>query len=164
MNKPSTHQELSAWDKRSSQSIETIHEGVHRMWMHGAQIVCYSVTTVTRPAIDAWKEATLELASVWPTERPYLAIEDFSESSLTPYIREQATKINMAWPPKLKGRSAIVAPRNVLTERFGFFVTRDLNPQNPNIQRAVFSRLEDAVDWLEKGIMLNQNQVEKSEK
>ena|SRR5579859_6502067 len=159
MELPSTHRELTAWDKRSSQSVENIYDGVSRLWLHGAQIVCYSVTTVARPAIDAWKEATVALINAWPTERPYLAIQDFSEASLTPYIRKQSTSINLAMPATLKGRSAVVAPRNVLTQLIRLFVSRDLSPQNPNIKREVFFRIEDAITWLEKGLMPDPNQL-----
>jgi hypothetical protein len=156
VNRPST-QKLTAWDKRSSQSVEMIYDGVSRMWLHGAQIVCYGVTTVSRPAIDAWAKAVRELIDIWPKDRPYLAIQDFSEASLTPYIRKQSTSINSAWPADLRGRSAVVMPRNMLSTVMRLFVSHELRPQNNSIEREVFFRIEDATSWLEKGLPADHN-------
>ena len=157
MDKSSTQQQLTAWDKRSSQSVEPIYEGVSRIWLHRAEIVCYSVTTVARPAIDAWREAVMALVLTWPTDRPYLAIQDFSEASLTPYIRKQSTTINLSWPTNLRGRSAVVAPRTMLAQVMKLFVSHDLRPQNLKVEREVFFRLEDAITWLEKTPVLEEN-------
>jgi len=161
VDKPATAQP-SAWEKRSSQSVEVIYEGVSRIWLHSAQIVCYSVTTVSRPAIDAWAEAVKALVLAWPTDRPYLAIQDFSEASLTPYIRKQSTSINENWPAVLKGRSAVVAPRTMLAQLMRLFVSHELRPQNLAIQREVFFRIEDATSWLEKGLLADPNATAKA--
>src|SRR5258708_757845 len=143
---------LSPWDKRSSQSVEQICPGVSRFWLHKAQIVCYSVSTITRPAIDAWMRETLALINTWPLNRTYLSIHDVSEVTLTPYMRKKVAEVNLQMPKELRGRSAVIVPRTFINQMMRLFVTIELAQKNRSVQRDVFFRLEEATVWLEKAL------------
>src|SRR5947209_7569230 len=106
-----SHSGLSPWDKRSSQSVEQIYPGITRIWMHGGRIVCYSITTIARPAVDAWMESTHELVHSWPRHLPYLSLHDISEATLTPYIRKKTGETALLMPRDLYGKSALILPR-----------------------------------------------------
>jgi hypothetical protein len=140
---------LSPWDKRSSQSVEKIYPGVTRIWLHKGQIVCYTLSTVARAAVDAWMQATEELIHAWPLEHPYLAIQDISEVTLTVYMRQKTSEVNGRMPSSLKGRSAVVMPRTFVNQMIRLFVTIELARKNPSVQRDVFFRIEEATAWLE---------------
>ena len=147
-----TDKGLLTWDKRSSQQIEQICPGVTRMWLHKGQIVCYSVTTVARPAVDAWMQATHDLIHAWPREQIYLSVHDISEATLTPYIRNRTSITNKLMPKDLKGRSAVIVPRTFINQMIRLFVANELGRQNKSIQRDVFFRFEEAIEWLVRGI------------
>ena len=148
----STQAQSSVWEKRSSQSIEQIYPGITRFWLAKGQIVCYTVTTIARPAIDAWTEATMELAMAWPKDHIYLSIHDFSEATLTPYVRKRAEEANSKMPKTLYGRSAVIMPRTFMNHMIRLFVTVELSRKNLRIERDVFFRLEEATEWLKKAL------------
>ncbi|MEP7285381.1 MAG: hypothetical protein ABI947_06405 [Chloroflexota bacterium] len=152
MSTSTTPPTVSAWDKRSSQTVEQIYPGVTRIWLHKGQIVCYTVTSVTRAAADAWLNSAVELVAQWPADQPYLSIHDFSEATLTPFIRKRSVEANKAMPPTLFGRSAVIMPRTFVNHIIRLFVTTDLSHANKRIQRDVFFRLEEATEWLLKGM------------
>jgi hypothetical protein len=143
---------VTAWDKRSSNSVEQIYPGISRFWMDQGRIVCYSVTSITRPAIDAWKASTLEIVHAWPVEQPYLSIHDFSEATLTPYVRQRSAEMSVAFPERLFGRSAVIMPRTFVNHLIRMWVTMNLARNNQQIKRDVFFRLEEATEWLKKGL------------
>ncbi len=147
-----TDKGLYTWEKRSSHQIEQIYPGVTRMWVHKGQIVCYSLTTVARPAVDAWMQATHDLVHAWPREQIYLSVHDISEATLTPYIRNRTSTINKLMPKDLKGRSAVIVPRTFINQMIRLFVANELGRQNTSVQRDVFFRFEEAIEWLVQGI------------
>lgn len=153
MNTPTVEPVSTAWDKRSSQSVEQIYPGISRFWMHQGQIVCYTVTSISRPAIDAWKASTLELIHAWPLEQPYLSIHDFSEATLTPYVRQRSSELSVAFPEGLHGRSAAIIPRTFINHLMRMWVTINLARNNERIQRDVFFRIEEATEWLKKALV-----------
>lgn len=142
----------SAWEKRSSQTVEQLHPNVTRFWMYRGQIVCYTITSVSRPAIDTWANASLELIKEWSPDQPYLAIHDFSEATLTPYIRKRAEEVVLQIPKHYTGRSAVIMPRTFVNQLIRLFVTVDLVNKNKVIDRQVFFRIEEAVEWVKKAI------------
>jgi len=147
-----TQQGLLTWEKRSSQQIELIHPGVTRMWLHKGQIVCYSLTTVERHAVDAWMQATHDLVHAWPRDQIYLSVHDISEATLTPYIRNRTSITNKLMPKDLKGRSAVIVPRTFINQMIRLFVANELGRQNLSVQREVFFRFEEGIEWLAQAI------------
>jgi hypothetical protein len=142
----------SAWEKRSSQSVEQLHPHVTRFWMDKGRIVCYTITSVSRAAIDVWADSSLALIMEWPADQPYLAIHDFSEATLTPYVRKRAEDIVSQIPKHFTGRSAVIMPRSFINQLIRLFVTVDLVNRNRVVDRQVFFRIEEASQWVKKAI------------
>ena len=137
-----------SWDKRNLDGVESIAQGVTLQWLENGRVVCFTVNTVARPAIDAWLNRSEQIVKGWPAQIPYLAIQDISGSTLTPYTRERSAKTVALTPDYLRGRSAVVMPRTVVNQAISLFVTVNLARKKPNIQRHVFVAKDEAIRWL----------------
>ena len=143
-----TATDLSVWDKRNLGEVEQIHPNVTRAWLENGRIVYFTLTSVARPAVDAWLNASEDTVRTWPAEVPYLSIHDLREGTVTPYIRRQSAAVVARMPTSLRGRSAVLVPRTFANQLIRLIVTIDLVRINRNIQRNVFFNRQDAVNWL----------------
>ncbi len=137
-----------SWNDRNLSEIEQIAEGVTMQWLEHGRIVCFTLNTVARAAIDAWLDRSYEIVKGWPPQMPYLALQDVSRSMLTPYTRERSAATVALTPEYLRGRSAVVMPHSVMNQAIRLFVTINLARSHANIQRAVFLDRGGAVRWL----------------
>jgi hypothetical protein len=138
----------TVWDKRNLGEVEQIHPNVTRSWLENGRIVCFTLTSVARPAVDAWLNASEDTVQSWPIEVPYRSIHDLREADVTPYIRQQSAAAVSRMPTQLKGRSAVVVPRTFTNQLIRLIVTIDLVRINRNIQRNVFFTQQDAINWV----------------
>jgi hypothetical protein len=79
-------------------------------WLHDNQIAIFSITNVTRPAVDTYCDLIKQTMENWSRNRVYLALYDHSAPGvhMTPYIRQRIRELTPLYPD-LKGFAAIVA-------------------------------------------------------
>jgi hypothetical protein len=152
-------------DRKRSSGVEELRPGLMREWLHDEQIVVYTITQASLPAIHAWSEAINNTLKQWPADRPYLAVYDLSRTSLTyvaslvkdiysveiiPASREQTAPAPVN--PIVRAKLAVVVSYS-LTGR----VARILSLKDSGIRehgenfRTFFAR-QAAMDWL-KGFL-----------
>ncbi len=129
-----------------SSNIERLSPGLTREWLSG-RVVIYTLTDSRRETIDAWVAAFKADIANWPADRPFLVLHDFSIKGAisTPYGRRRAQELVDA-RPDVKGRAAIVFPRNALMiTMIQLFLSQQRNPAR---QQHVFSTRELGIAWL----------------
>ena len=136
------------WNTRNVNGVEQIDEWATLTWLHDGKIVCFTINSVERQTVDAWLKRSYEIVQAWPADVPYLAIQDVTNATLTPYIREKSAATVALTPKYLRGRSAVVMSPSVKNHLIRLFVTATLTRQNASIQRNVFLKKSQAVDWL----------------
>jgi hypothetical protein len=132
----------------AASAVEVIDEGATLSWLHDGKIACFTITSVARATVDAWLNRSNEIAQAWPADKPYLAIQDVTAATLTPYIRERSAATVAMTPKYLKGRSAVVISPSAVNRLIQMFVTVSLARQQAQIQRKVFLKKSEAIAWL----------------
>lgn len=129
-------------------SVTTIGEGLTKEFLFDKRIVIYHLDTVSREILDAGADDVLDTMKNWREGHPYLVIYDITSAkiALTPHLRHRLQELSKAYPD-LKGRSAVVLPRSVVTQVFRLFV-RSQNRIGRSKQ--VFFNRESAIDWLKE--------------
>ncbi len=148
MDTPGVSTNTLNWDQRNLIAIEQIHPNVTRSWLADGRIVCFTIDSATRLAIDAWLASSEEVTKIWPAALPYLCIHDVRGVGVTPYMRQQSAATVARTPKYLKGRSAVIVPRSFANQLIRLVVTIDLARLNRNIQRSIFFSREAATKWL----------------
>jgi hypothetical protein len=139
---------LTSWHQRNLESPEHIYAGITRKWLHNGAVLYYAVSTVSRPAIDAWLDSVVEVLKIWPVDQPYLAIHDATHSALTPYARSRIAEVSRNAPLHIRGRSAAVMSRSLFAQAARMFMTLELARQNKRIGRNLFFDVDSALAWV----------------
>jgi len=122
--------------------IITIGKGLTKAFLFDKRIVIFHLDTVARDIIDAGAKDVLE------TKHQYLVIYDITSAkiALTPHLRQRLQELAKAYPD-LKGRSAVVLPRSVITQVFKLFV---IAQNRVGRRKQVFFDRESAIAWLQQ--------------
>jgi hypothetical protein len=139
---------LTAWDHRNFEHPERIYNGITRTWLHNGTVLYYEVSTVSRPAIDAWLDSVVEVLNMWPADLLYRAIHDATHSSLTPYSRSRIAEVSRNAPLHIRGRSSAIMSRSLFAHAARMFMTLELARQNKRIERTLFFDVDSALMWL----------------
>jgi hypothetical protein len=128
--------------------IITIGKGLTKAFLFDKRIVIFHLDTVARDIIDAGAKDVLETMKNWPTKHQYLVIYDITSAkiALTPHLRQRLQELAKAYPD-LKGRSAVVLPRSVITQVFKLFV---IAQNRVGRRKQVFFDRESAIAWLQQ--------------
>ena len=101
-------QSIAARDLGNGVSQESLLDG---------QIVAFTITAVTRAAVDTWLDALLAEIANWPSDRPICFLCDQStvkDVTATPYMKSRFSELARMGHGK-SGRAAVVVGK-------GFFV------------------------------------------
>jgi hypothetical protein len=128
--------------------MEVIHDGVTMEWLADGRVVCFTIKSLARPAIDAWLDKSYQVTLAWPQDIPYLAVQDATAIALTPYIRERSAQTVAKTPRHLHGRSCVVLPKSMLTQVMRLFVMTQLSRQHHRIARGVQLDRQEALNWV----------------
>lgn len=130
-------------------SVETVALGVTQESFHDGKILVFTVADIRRETVDAWSSTALKTLEAWPSDEPFLTIQDFSgvdNFSFTPYIREKSEQ--MVTPrPEIQGRTAVVVKKSFGARLVQVFL---LAKKNALRQRKLFFSRDEAMKWLEE--------------
>jgi hypothetical protein len=139
--------------KHLSVEVEELPHGVTRTWLHGRCMVIYTPPDTTRAHVDTWATAVIEDVTHWPTDRPFLALHDFTRLGVTPYNREKGIAVLKAVPDELGGRHAFLLQRGALGQAMKFFGARSFRKHCPQLEPAFFFDYDAALEWLREGLL-----------
>lgn len=144
---PPTPQEASG--------IQEVFKGVVVEWVFHGQIIIYTFDSIAEDTIDHWAQAAFRINENWPSERPFLVLNDLSRVDVTPVMRQQLERIIYNTPDDLSGRYALVLADSVHTHILRQFMKGELRARathNLSLEREIFSTRREALVWLAKSI------------
>lgn len=130
--------------------FERLSPALTREWVADRKIVVFRLEDITRETIDKWAvEATNSLLE-WPSDQPFLSLQDFSKVyhlTITPYLSKKSKEL-VALRPEIPGRTAIVLPPRffMLPIIQGFVLA--LARSHKHRERRLFTSETEALLWL----------------
>lgn len=138
------------------QKVDEHGADVYFEWYAEGQIVVYRSRATgnfgSREKVDAWIDNALEIVQNWDVSQPYLSIVDTENSASTPYAIKRAEEFYTVFPDGMTGRIAVVIPPSPLYQIMKITTDRSLKRALPNIERAIFRTLDEALDWVALGL------------
>lgn len=129
-------------------ALEYIAPGVSRCWLDEGKIVWFTLESIDRKVIDAWVSAVEEVFKDWPTDLPFLTVQDFSRCeglALTSYIRKKGEYL-ASLRPELSGRNALVLRRSVVAQAVKLLL---IQMNDKRRERRMFFSAQEAIEWLQ---------------
>lgn len=132
------------------QQLKTLAPGLMREVLHGGQLVIYSMSMADDEAQAACVEDGRALLASWPTERPLYLMFDLSHDGivLTPLFRQRLQELTaLCAERELHGACVFALPPQMPDVVFALNA-RELRQGGGRVEHQVFTRREDAMDWL----------------
>ncbi|MBL8132291.1 MAG: hypothetical protein JNL42_10575 [Anaerolineae bacterium] len=145
--------------------MSVIASGITCESLYDGRVIAYTVSSVSRAAINQWSSIAVQTLQDWPKDRPYLALHDISKPGIgllyaasvdndifnvgivpaaRPRIQEEILKPNPGWSLAL---ALVVSPS--LSGRFARLLFHDASQETSIQQKAYFDR-SSALAWLAK--------------
>jgi hypothetical protein len=120
--------------------------------LHQGKIICVTIRTVERTAVDKWYATVEEKIKGWSVDQPYLAMYDLAHKDVgfTPYMRHKAASINDL-RPEVRGRIALVLTRGPVGYLLMIFARVRARASR---QLQVFFDRKAATAWLEEALQV----------
>jgi len=128
--------------------ITELAPGVTTEALQEGKIVRYIIKTAHRESIDKWVAHVDRVMGEWDQNRPCLLLYEVSDTPLTPYIRSATQGIAEKYA-NLRGRTAVVVKKTVLTQLVRFFIDSFLARRHHIRERKMFFSNDEALAWLE---------------
>lgn len=115
-------------------------------------IIAFTITEMSRDMIDAWANSAVSHLNEWPTGKPFLNLQDFSQIesfTITPYFRERVKDITGP-RPEINGRTAVIVPRNFTMHVVRMFTRLLPSMGRSSRERDIFFEREKGMAWLEE--------------
>ena len=130
--------------------FEQIAPHVTREWLYDRRIVIFKATSFADAEVDAWAKAYAEALITWPSDRPFLAVQDVSYTlfALTPRTRARIAEMYRLGKD-IEGRVAVILP-NTLMAPFVRFFLGTLRRVTATIR--FFTSREAGLAWLTEGL------------
>lgn len=140
-------------------TIEQYEYGHSREWLNVSDTYRIAIINgsgnMARASIDVWADVVIDTLNNWSWEAyPLHILLDLSTKGqgITPYSRERAEGVYKFIPPKSTGYAAIVIPDGPINRLVSLFFVRRRIDRGINVQERVFTRREDALNWLREKI------------
>ncbi len=132
-----------------SDHVERLSQAVTREWLYDGQIVVYTLADVRRESVDTRVNAFQADMGVWPADRLFRVMHDFSTPGAvaTPYSRARAQEI-IDLRPEIRARVAVILSGTVFNRLIHLFLNRQRS-STTRIRRTFMSR-EQAIAWLSR--------------
>lgn len=124
-------------------------EGLYKEALHDERIVAYTITNLHRETIDLWANDARQVFEAWPTQWPFLNLQDFSANknfTVTPYLKKRAEELTSTRPDFI-GRTAVIVPKSFIAQAARLFLAALKNKKR---QRQIFFTREDGLAWLQE--------------
>jgi hypothetical protein len=148
-----TYNVLRKWFGEIKMSkIEQLHPDVTRELIDDDTIVVITSKGTTRSMVDAWGATIVEAIKNWPSDEPYLAIYDVSQSGITPYSRSKSEQIAREAASIEREHPmlafALVVDRSVVGHLIRLFSKRSIQRAYPEWHTDIFHSRDEALGWL----------------
>jgi hypothetical protein len=130
----------------TSSTLQVISKDVHCEWFYNKRIVVVTIRSSAREAVDTYCKLVEKIIDEWPSDRPYLAIYDFSDQhvSMTPYVRQKIRDMQKNLP-KLPGSIGLVIASLLVPLAQVFLRVQPVRAQATQL----FRTRQAAFKWLE---------------
>ncbi|MBZ0307538.1 MAG: hypothetical protein K8I82_15840 [Anaerolineae bacterium] len=117
-------------------------------WLDSAAVIV-TLRTVTRASIDVCVQVLELMMKNWPQDQPFVALYDFPEVGLTPYLRQKMHEVREAKPDHLKCHLGVIIPNNSLG--YIMYLYWHAYPQgDAMIEMQIFESRAAALEWISK--------------
>lgn len=126
---------------------------VTKVFLRDNQIVVYKPLNSSDEAVKEWSASVIETGNMWPKDRAYLSLQDFSEISKPSHTMQQfATQVNnhfltLNFPYV---RIGVLVQQELMVVMSKLFVERKLADER--VDRKIFLNYDNAIAWLEEAI------------
>ncbi|MBE2194006.1 MAG: hypothetical protein IAE83_07510 [Anaerolinea sp.] len=131
-----------------SASETEITQGLTQQWIDD-RVLVLTFHSTNRANVKVWVEHFTQIVEKWNAERPFLYLHRAMQIGLVglaPYMQQEGRAV-MRLTQTLRGRTAIVVPRSLVSETMGLFVRSQ--PAGLR-QRKVFSDYSAALGWVQE--------------
>ena len=135
------------------QTLEQVAPHIRLEYIEQGQIVIWTVRTVDRVQLDLYLQRALEIVRNWPSNRPYVHVEDFADPAIgaTPVVRDLTARISSALAERnLLNVTALVVSKT-LTAQIARVAMSRLSRNERRVANMFFTR-DEAISWARKQI------------
>ena len=129
-------------------TAQDLGNGVFHEMLFEGSVTAYTLTSVSREAIDTWTEVQIGVLKEWPDNRPLCVLYDQSQLALTytPYMKSRFSDLEKATKGK-SGRLAIVFGKGFMMQLATMFAKNfDMGGMNVSF----FQNYDEALAWLQE--------------
>ena len=135
--------------QNNSSFVEDLGNGVYCERLLDGQILVFTLTSMTRVAVDTWADTQLRLLQAWPTDRPICILGDQSampQLTFSPYMKSRFMDFGAVSNGK-SGRIALVLGKNFFPQIVNLLV-RTLPMEKMQVR--CFKQRDHALAWLKE--------------
>ncbi len=131
-------------------TVENLGHHVTREYLYDGQIVVYTVVGGGQNITDAWADAMIAEISAWDVAKPYLSLQDMSQSGISAYGKKRTDDIMKSIQPGMQTHFAILVGETL----FGRFI-KMLTQSLANLHKETefhyqfFTTRQEGLSWLE---------------
>ncbi len=119
-------------------------------WLESSAVIV-TLKTVTRASIDVCVQVLELMMKNWPQNQLFIALYDFPEVGLTPYLRQKMHEVRDSKPAHLKCHLGVIIPNNSLG--YIMYLYWHAYPQGDStIEMQVFESRATALEWIHKTV------------
>lgn len=132
-------------------TLEVLGHQVTREYLHDGRIAVYSIIGGGQDISDSWADAIIAEITAWGVSRPYLTLQDMSQSGISPYGKKRTDDILRSIPPDMQVYIAIVLGHSLFSNFIRLFIKSLAQAhKTSHISYHFTSSRAEALAWLEQ--------------